>query len=193
MKLAEHRGIDTDVYGPAEDSALLAAAVEDDIDTVDLVLDVGTGTGYVGKRLAEATDARVIGTDINPAACHRARENGIEAVIADLTTPFGQRVFDVVVFNPPYLPEVPEMKLDRWFKSAVTGGESGRAVINSFIADVGRVIRTDGRVYLLISSLTGLDAVTERSTTEGFDVHVLERVEYPDEDLLVLRLSWNSG
>jgi len=188
MKLAEHRGIDTDVYGPAEDSALLAAAVEDDVETADLVLDVGTGSGYVGERLAETTGARVIGTDINPLACQRARGSGVEPVLGDLTSPFRADSFDTIVFNPPYLPAVDDLELDDWFETAVTGGESGRAVINRYLADVGRVLVPNGRAFLLISSLTGTEAVVDRAAEHGLTAEVIAAVDYPGEELLVLRL-----
>lgn len=188
MKLAEHRGIDTDVYGPAEDSALLATAVDEDLETAALVLDVGTGSGYVGQRLADATGARVIGSDINPLACRRARGNGVEPVLGDLTSPFRDNSFDTIVFNPPYLPAVEDLELDEWFEAAVTGGESGRAVINRYLADVGRVLAPNGRAYLLISSLTGTDEVTDRASDHGLETEVIASVEYPGEELLVLRL-----
>ena len=188
MKLADHRGFDTEVYGPAEDSALLAAAVESDIETAELVLDVGTGSGYVGQRLTEATGARVIGTDINPLACQRARTNGVEPVLGDLTSPFRTDSFDTIVFNPPYLPTVDDIELNEWFETAVTGGESGRVVINRYLADVGRVLAVNGRAYLLISSLTGTEAVTGRALEHGLTTEVIATVDYPGEELLVLRL-----
>lgn len=189
MKLADTRGIDTDVYGPAEDSALLATAIEDDVETADLVLDVGTGTGYVGRRVAETTGARVVGTDVNPTACRRALGNGIEAVQADLTAPFKPGTFDTVLFNPPYLPAMDDLELDRWFETAVTGGDSGRAVINRYLADVGRILDPDGRAYLLISSVTGVDAVSREATDHGFATREIARVDYPREALIVLRLT----
>lgn len=188
MNLADQRGIDTEVYGPAEDSALLATAIEEDIETAELVLDVGTGSGYVGHRIAEETGARVVGTDVNPRACRRARGNGIEAVIGDLTAPFKPGTFDTVLFNPPYLPSEDDLELDHWFETAVTGGESGRAVINRYLADVGRVLAPDGRAYLLVSSLTRIDTVINTASTHGLGVAEIAKVDYPAETLVVLRL-----
>ena len=191
MKLAKIRDDETTVYGPAEDSALLATAVEEDLDQVDLVLDVGTGSGYVGRRVAEATGARVVGTDINPMACRQARANRVEPVIGDLVSPFKRDTFDAVLFNPPYLPAVDDIELDKWFETAVTGGDSGRAVINRYLDDVGRVLIPEGRAYLLISSLTGMDAIVDRASDNRLDVDVISRVDYPGEALLVLRLRPN--
>ncbi len=187
MKLADLRGVDTDVYGPAEDSALLATAVEQDLETSERVLDVGTGSGYVGQRIAEATGARVVGTDINPDACRRAREHGIETVRCDLTSPFRANTFDTVLFNPPYLPAVEEVELDPWFEIAVTGGASGRAVIDRFLSDVSRVLIPEGRAYLLVSSLTGIDPIKSTASDQGLIAQEIASVEYPDEVLVVLK------
>lgn len=192
MTLEELRGVDTKVYGPAEDSALLATAVERDLDSAGTILDVGTGSGYAGRRVADASGARVVGSDINPNACRRARENGVEAVRADLMAPFKAASFDTVLFNPPYLPAADDIELDRWFEAAVTGGESGRSVINRFLADVGRVLTRRGHAYLLISSVTGIEPVVETAAAHGLTVNVLNRVDYPDEQLLVIRLTPNT-
>ena len=79
--LAERRGMETRVYGAAEDSHLLARAAVERVESGDLLLDVGTGSGYVAATVAETTGARVIGSDINPHACRRADEAGVEAVV----------------------------------------------------------------------------------------------------------------
>jgi hypothetical protein len=43
-----------EVYQPAEDSRLVAETVLGYLDGDERVLDVGTGSGYVGRRVAEA-------------------------------------------------------------------------------------------------------------------------------------------
>ena len=138
--LAERRGMETQVYGAAEDSHLLARAAVERVESDDLVLDVGTGSGYVAATVAETTGARVVGSDLNPHACRRAREAGIEAVRADLVTPFRDGTFDWVLFNPPYLPTPEGEERDDWMERALSGGESGREVIDPFLDTVRRVV-----------------------------------------------------
>ena len=186
--LAERRGIDFDVYRPAEDSALLAGAVVEHVAASDLVLDVGTGSGYVARRIQDETGARVVGADVNPHACSSAREAGMEAVRADLVTPFREGSFDAVVFNPPYLPVDPDAEWGGWFETALSGGETGREVIERFVADVGRVLTPDGSVFVLVSTYTGVDAVVEFAGERGFSVAALEDTSFPGETLTVLRL-----
>ncbi len=187
MKLEKLRGIEQTVYQPAEDSALLAEAARDGVDDTDFVLEVGTGSGYVADALAE-TGAHVIGSDLNPHACRQARARGLEVVRADLLAPFQPETFDVVAFNPPYLPTDPDEEGDDWMEQALSGGESGRRVIAPFLADVGRVLVPDGVVFLLVSTLTGIDVVLEQAAQAGFHGQQVLEESYPFETLVVLEL-----
>ncbi|PSQ44982.1 methyltransferase [Halobacteriales archaeon SW_7_68_16] len=185
--LAKRRGIETEVYQPAADSRLLARTAVDRLaDRSGLALDVGTGSGYVAARLADGTALSVVGCDRNPMACRTAREAGIETVRADLVAPFRDDAFDAVVFNPPYLPAAGMADRDDWMRTALTGGEDGRAVVDPFVDAVGRVLAPDGVTYLLVSTLTGVDAVRERAHGAGLDTAVVAEESHPFETLVVL-------
>ncbi|HET7324652.1 MAG TPA: HemK2/MTQ2 family protein methyltransferase [Halococcus sp.] len=186
MGLDERRERDQ-IYQPAEDSDLLAKAAREEVSPTDCVLDVGTGSGYVAAEMAK-TGARVVGSDRNPHACRQARENGIETVRTDLTAAFASQIFDLVTFNPPYLPTTPDEEVGDWMEIALSGGESGREVIEPFLAAVGRVLTPDGRVLLLVSSLSGVESITERAAEEGFDSTTIATDSFPFEKLSVLRL-----
>lgn len=188
--LAERRGETYAFYEAAEDSAVLAGEAAGDLagTAVETVLDVGTGSGYVGVRIREATGARVVGVDVNPEACRRARENGVEAVRGDLVGAFADGAFDAVAFNPPYLPASDEAAWDDWFELAVTGGETGRELVERFLESVERVLTAEGVVYLLVSSLTGVEAVVEHAAAQGFSAIALADAAYPGETLTVLKL-----
>jgi len=184
--LAERRGLERDVYQPAEDSRLLAeAAVEH---ARGRTLEVGTGSGWVAEQIATGTDAEVVASDFNPAACRQARDRGVPAVRADLVEPFHDGSFDTVAFNPPYLPTDPDNEWDDRMERALSGGESGRDVIDPFLDTVGRVLRPDGLVLLLVSSLTGFDTVVARAEANGFAVSTVRQESYPFEVLSILRL-----
>jgi release factor glutamine methyltransferase len=187
--LGERRGIETDVYQPAEDSRLLLEAAIEDVESGDRVLDLGTGSGYVGTRIVEETDARVIGSDINPIACRRARERGLPVVQGNLVDHFRAHTFDVVVFNPPYLPANEMAQRNDLMEIALTGGDDGRAVIEPFIDSVPRVLTPRGTVFLLASTLTGLDAIRTRARTVGLAVSEVSRESFPFEQLVVFRMT----
>ncbi|ADD04676.1 protein N5-glutamine methyltransferase [Natrialba magadii ATCC 43099] len=202
--------METEVYQPAEDSELLAEAACSQLSKRGregpdaTILEVGTGSGYVANRVADETGARVIASDLNPHAVRQARSEGseessekgtgrsgaVETVRADLVSPFADDTFDAVLFNPPYLPTEPENEWDDWMEHALSGGEDGRAVIDPFLASVGRVLAPDGVVYLLVSSLTGVDEVVERAGEEGFSAVAIADESFPFETLTVLELHY---
>ncbi|MEF8854277.1 MAG: HemK2/MTQ2 family protein methyltransferase [Haloarculaceae archaeon] len=185
--LADRRDLDT-VYQPAEDSRLLADAAVDDVGAEDYVLEVGTGSGYVADRIASETGATVVGVDLNRGACEATRERGIPIVRGDLVSPFRADAFDVVCSNPPYLPTPPEMEWDDAMEAALSGGVSGRAVVEPFLDTVGRVLAPGGRALLLVSTLTDLDAVKGYAAEQGLESSVLAAESHPYERLVVFRL-----
>ena len=187
-KLVDSRGIETTVYEPAEDSHLLATAAQPHVSSSDLVLDVGTGSGYVAATLAATTGARVVGVDVNPHACARAYAAGVQVIRGDLVSAFRDDQFDVVCCNPPYLPTEPEAEWDDWMELALSGGPTGRRVVEPFLDDVGRVLASDGCVLLLASSLMDVDRVVDRAASNGFDVGRLVEESYPFETLTVVKL-----
>lgn len=192
--LAERRGVETRVYGPAEDSRLLLEAARGRVGDDHRVLEVGTGSGYVAVELAAATGARVLASDLNPHACRAARERAAEAGVAlpvvrgDLTRPFRADAFDRVLFNPPYLPRDPDAEREDPMEYALTGGEDGRAVIEPFLDDVGRVLASGGRALLVVSSLTDIGAVAAYADDRGLAARTVSEESFPFERLAVLAL-----
>lgn len=185
--LQDRRGFNTDYYEPAEDSHLLATASLDRIDPDDVVLDVGTGSGFVAECIHESVDADVIGIDVNPHACRQAAERGIPVVRGDVVAPFQTNSFDVVVCNPPYLPTSDEEQREDWLGIAVSGGRTGRSFVDRLFADVGRVLRPEGRVLMLASSLMDVEAVHTTAAEYGFVGEELDRdASFPFEVLSVL-------
>jgi release factor glutamine methyltransferase len=185
--LREQRDVER-VYQPAEDSHLLATTAIDHITSDERVLDVGTGSGHVAATVREETGATVIGTDMNPFACRAAREHGIDVVRTDLVSGLCGP-FDAVLFNPPYLPTDPNEEWDDWMEIALSGGPSGRSVIDPFLDDVGSVLATEGRIYLLASTLSGLDAIRERAATNGFETDIIAEDSIPFETLVVFKIT----
>lgn len=184
--LAERRGTEQKVYQPAEDSGLLADAAEEF--ARGRTLEVGTGSGWVAEQVASAV-SRVVGADINPYACRAARERGIETVRTNLMDAFGANSFETVVFNPPYLPTAPENEWDDWMEQALSGGESGRELIEPFLDDLGRVLTPGGQALLLVSSLAGYEEVEELAGDAGFVPEEVRQESYPFETLSIVRLT----
>jgi len=183
--LADQRRVES-VYQPAEDSALLARTARERVAPGDRALDVGTGSGYVASELA-AVGAEAVGVDLSPLACREAADNGVPVVRGDLVAPFRDAVFDLVTFNPPYLPTPADAEWDDWMEHALSGGEDGRRLVDPFLASVPRVLAPGGEALLLISSLTDPDAVRAYAREQGLAVERLASENHPYEELIVLR------
>ena len=105
-----------DVYEPAEDSFLMVRAAIAEVRKSDYVLEIGTGSGIVSMCLMDR--AKVVATDINPHAVKSARLNGVEVIRTDMFGGIGGK-FDLIIFNPPYLPASEDEKADGWIGCAV--------------------------------------------------------------------------
>lgn len=173
------------VYPVREDTLLLLEAALMEVRASDRVLDLGTGSGYIARHLAGKA-ALIIATDVNPHACRLATSVGVGVAKADLTAGLRGH-FDLVLFNPPYLPTKPGERMDDWLEKALDGGESGRNVIERLIPDLPRVLAPGGRLLLVISELTGPGEVLSMLHDAGFQVTVVRETRTEGERLLVLR------
>ena len=175
-----------DVYDPGDDSFLLVEAALKEARPGDKVLEIGTGSGIVSLFVKDI--AEVVATDINPGATRNARLNGIPVVRTDLYSGICAR-FDLVIFNPPYLPTSDEERLNSWLNRAFDGGPSGRSEIERFLMNVDEILAPGGRVLLVISSLTGIDETKKLFEGHGFSVEIISSKKVSFENIVVLRCS----
>jgi release factor glutamine methyltransferase len=173
------------VYQPEADTYLLLEAARAEVRPADRILEVGTGSGLIAATLSAG--AGIIATDINPHAVLCAREKGVEVVRTDLFSGI-RDTFDLILFNPPYLPTQKDERIDDWLEYALDGGKNGRIIIQRFAENVGRVLAPGGRILLLISSLTGLPEVRDLFFQSGFISEIVLKHGIEDENLYVLRI-----
>ncbi len=137
------------------------------------ILDVGTGSGCIAVTLAcEKPGSRVVASDISRGALATARANAerhstreeISFVIGSLADPFKSEAFDLVVSNPPYIPEaeyalLPPDVRDYEPRAALAGGGDGLYFISKLISDAGRVLKNGGWCLLEIGAGQSPDAI----------------------------------
>ncbi|KKH48944.1 HemK2/MTQ2 family protein methyltransferase [Methanosarcina sp. 1.H.A.2.2] len=180
------------VYEPAEDSFLLADAALEEAEPGMHILEIGAGSGFVSAVLrANIKGIRVLATEINPHAARCAKANGVEVIRTDLfkgLKPENRKTsFDLILFNPPYLPTSEEEKVPGWLNYAFDGGASGRETLDRFLDEVRNYLSPGGKILVLISSITGLEAVKEKMEKMGFKVDVVGRKKISFEELMVVR------
>lgn len=180
------------VYEPAEDSFLLADAALEEAEPGMCILEVGAGSGFVPAVLkANINGIRVFATEINPHAARCAKANGVEVIRTDLFNGLksGCRgaYFDLILFNPPYLPTSEDEKVPGWLNYAFDGGTSGRETLDRFMDKVRGYLKPGGKVLVLISSITGFEAVKEKMMRSGFEVDIVLRKKVSFEELMVVR------
>jgi release factor glutamine methyltransferase len=138
------------IYEPAEDSTLLKKQLKNFIKKGMKVLDMGTGSGIQAEE-AKKLGAEVIGADINPESIKILKEKGINAIESDLFENIKDK-FDIIIFNPPYLPEEPLEPKDSAL--ATTGGKKGNEILEKFLSQAKKHLKEDGKILIVFSSLT---------------------------------------
>jgi release factor glutamine methyltransferase len=176
-----------DVYRPSDDTFLLAKAVQAEVRRGDRFLEVGCGAGFVSL-VAAAAGATVTCTDANPHAVtlarHNAKQNGLrlDAVEADLLAGV-PGPFDVVAFNPPYLPTAPDDYVPGPLNLAFDGGPDGNAVVLRFARQLGALKPPPRRVLVVHSSLSDPSPLVAAMRALGYaddvaleEAHAFERL-----------------
>ncbi len=191
----EYRGIRITtcerVYRPCDDTFMLAEAMLKEVRQGEHVLDMGTGTGLLAILAARHAE-RVLAVDVSDfaVACARSNAAANRAVNVDVRKSdlFAnvEGKFDLILFNPPYLPSEelePEDELTR----AWDGGSDGRRVIDRFIRECWGHLREGGRVLMVQSSLSNLDRTLEMFLKQGFKVSVIAEKGFFFERLYVVK------
>lgn len=143
------------------------------------VLEIGTGSGAVAVALSlELPGARIVATDRSfPAAATAADNAGrlgvggrVAVVVADLLEPL-RGPFDLVVSNPPYIPEyayddLPPGVRDYEPREALRAPGDGTALHRRLVAGAASVLRSEGWLMMEIGDGQA-EGVLEAFRTDG--------------------------
>ncbi|KZP32268.1 S-adenosyl-L-methionine-dependent methyltransferase [Athelia psychrophila] len=158
------------VYEPAEDTFLLLDALEQDMEQLREIqplvcLEIGSGSGCVSAfitKILGPSSTLFLCTDINRFAADATRATGkqnkvpLEPVLASLASPLSSRLrraVDILLFNPPYVPTIPDEADDAQTGAGIqgswAGGNGGMQITDTFLQTVERLLSTKGRFYLV--------------------------------------------
>jgi release factor glutamine methyltransferase len=128
------------------------------------LLEIGVGGGgNLSKPDISQKFNQIVGTDIIDLRPIRKNiSRFLDIIVTDRAECFRKGTFDVIVFNPPYLPS--EGILDR----TVDGGKGGIQVPLQFLESALSVLKSEGRVVMLLSSDDSIDEVRNYCENRGF-------------------------
>ncbi len=169
------------IYQPKEDSYLLEKEVIK-YSRGKKVLDMGSGSGIQARAALDSGAKEVIALDIDDESVKELKKKGIKknfdnwvnkkskfsnktickkskmikqivykAIKSDLFDKVKGK-FDLIIFNPPYLPY--DDKEDLKSRRATSGGKKGDEIILRFLNDANKFLEKDGIVLIVVSSLT---------------------------------------
>ena len=161
------------------------------------ILDLGCGSGaIIDSLLAELPEARGMGVDISPGAAAVTRENAqslgvgdrLETVVSDLYEKvLREEKFQVLVSNPPYIPEGDlaglQAEVHREPRRALDGGRDGLDFYRRILRDLWSYLDQEGMAAFEIGQGQGED-VARLCREAGLDC-VKVRKDYGDMDRMV--------
>lgn len=188
------------VWPPQRDARLLAKVmIQNQWARGASVLDMFTGSGVLAITAAKEGAGEVMAVDLSRkalltvkinAAVHSAR---VKTARSDMFSALGDRSFDLVLANPPYIPgpaEVPSRGIAR----AWEGGYDGRLLIDRLCQEAPAHLRPGGHLLIVHSSMNGEQLTLERLEQAGLSAAVrlrhqgrLGRVSAGREEILRAR------
>ncbi len=176
-----------DVYTPDADTYLLLDVIE--LEEGGEVLEIGCGSGIISLHCAEE-GWDVTAVDVCKDAVEGTKRNvrmndllgEVKVHQSDLFSNVDGR-YDVMIFNPPYLPEDEELEKDeRW-----DGGERGDETLLTFLDECIDYLNEGGRVYTIYSDKAPIDKV-EKKMEQLFSVAKKEKKDFRFETIFAVEL-----
>ena len=147
------------IYEPAEDSFLMSRILKEKIPFLleknpDLkFLEIGAGSG-IHLETAKNSGIKlenIFSSDIDKKSVSHCQLLGFNCIHSDLFEKIPKLKFDLIIFNPPYLPEDAREPKDS--QTATTGGKKGNEIILKFLEQSKNFLSKNGKIFLITSSL----------------------------------------
>jgi len=208
--------IPKDVYNPSDDTYLLldyfneTFCNKNTLDYIEKILDMGTGTGIIAIFFAllvkenQNFNAQIYASDVLKEAieCAKMNErennlnNKIEFIHSDLFNSFPnslKNIFDIIIFNPPYLPSFD--KNNHYLKSkqdfSWNGGPRGFELLKEFLQYTPIYLKNNRNsyIYYISSSRMDLDSLYKFIQKIGYKNEVLRKKHFFFEDIILNKLT----
>jgi len=146
------------LYQPSEDSYLLSSVLKKEL--LKLLnknpnlkfLEIGCGRGIQIETAFSAgvKKKNIVGSDINEKAVDYCRKLGFNVINSNLFQNIKGK-FDLIIFNPPYLPL--DKNEPKESQRETTGGKKGSEISVEFLKQTKNHLEKNGKIFLITSSL----------------------------------------
>ncbi len=159
-----------DWYEPGEDSYVMYDVLKEEKIEKQIIIDLGCSTGILTDLLDISNF--VISIDLNVKALKEMKKKN--KIRTDLLKGINQESVDIVVFNPPYVPD---------FDCPILGGGIfGREVIDRFVDDI--LVK---KFYLLVIEANKPLEVMSNIRKRGYIVNVIKIRKVIGETIIILK------
>jgi len=176
------------IYEPSDDSLLLEEYVKKYAKGKS-VLDVGSGSGILAEAAVCNKAGSVLASDINPEAVDLIKSKRIPSIKSNLFEKIKSK-FDLIIFNPPYLPR--DSREPKSSQLVTTGGKGGDEIILRFLKQARSHIKNNGIILILLSSLTPRKRILKLLAEIGFKHKVVGSRKVFMESLEVWEIKHNN-
>lgn len=179
---------DAEIYKPAEDSFFLSDILKKIIpELLDKnknmkFLEIGSGSGIQLQTALNSgiKEENIFSCDINKEAVKTCRNMGFKCISSDLFENIKGK-YDLIVFNPPYLPLDKREPVSS--RVSTTGGKKGSEITNKFLKQAKKYLNENGKIILLASSLT------KGINFSGYEKKILAEKKIFFEKLVIFELN----
>jgi HemK-related putative methylase len=191
------------VYYPSDDTLFFLDILKKEITSkakiYDSALELGFGNAYLSLEILNNVKELVC-VDINSFAIDYLKKlkqkYNLEKIKVKESNLFNNldpsKKYDLIIFNPPYVPCKENIKdldiLDR----ASCGGNKGSQVIINFINNLNKYLNKKGVCYLLFSSLNNEEEIYDLLKKNKLKYKILNKKHLFFEDLIIIKIINNT-
>ena len=188
-----------EVYEPSEDTFLMLDTIL--VDPKKTILEIGAGTGIISLYSANQ-GANVVCSDINPYAIKLITKNiqenknqllgSIQVRKGDLFNIIeSNEQFDIILFNPPYLPTLKEhiRGISPWYAQSFDGGPSGHLVIKRFLTKINKYLKIQGFAYFISSNISNIEELNQILNNLPLKNTIIKQLRCDEEILSVHQIT----
>ncbi len=161
-----------------------AVEVAKSMDKVPNVLDLCTGSGAIAVAVSKVVECNMTACDISRSAVDVARANAlnngvkVEFAVGDMFDAVGDKKFDIIVSNPPYIPHDDIQKLDEKVRNfephlALDGDVDGLKYYRIIARDLDAHLNENG---VLLFEFGINQAMAIREIFADFDIEIIKDI-----------------